>query len=105
MIYDYDLKKNNKLTRTKNSQIHLKSTKQFDLYTNSSFTDFINNLNNDFLSSERPMKTCTLFCLCVKRPFDLWRTLVLGSFILNIAQTLTTDNECPSHNNDEPNRA
>lgn len=49
------------------------------------------------------MKTCTLFCLCVKRPFDLWRTPVLGSFILNIA--LTADNECPSHNNDEPNKS
>lgn len=39
--------KNNKLTWIKNSQIHLKSTKQFDLYT-SSFTGFIHNLNNDF---------------------------------------------------------
>lgn len=55
------------------------------------------------MPSERPMKNCALFCLSIKRPFDHSRTPILKTFILNKAQTLTSDNY-PSPNNDEPNK-
>lgn len=86
MIYNYDLKKN-KLPWTKNSQIHLKSTKQFDLYT-SSFTDFINNMNNDFFILWKAYEDLhSIMSLCQKT-FQPMKNSSFGIFYLEYSPNI-----------------